>query len=78
MRILNGSTCGDSNGKYTWFKPNGCSVVDYVLASESLLQSILYFNVSDFKASFSDCHCKITFKILASFDTLYMKIINAI
>ncbi|CAG2199948.1 unnamed protein product [Mytilus edulis] len=67
LRILNGRMCGDSTGKFTCFKPNGCSVVDYALVSQSLLQQILYFNVSDFKANFSDCHCKITFKILASF-----------
>ena len=28
---------------------------------------MLYMNVSDFKATFSDCHSKISFKILAHF-----------
>ena len=68
IRILNGRCFGDSSGKYTCLKPNGCSVVDYVLVSQSLFHDVLYMSVSDFKAHFSDCHCKLSFKILASFD----------
>ena len=68
LRILNGRCFGNSTGKHTCFKPNGCSVVDYVLVSESLLQNILYMFVSDLKPIYSDCHCKISIKILASFE----------
>ncbi|CAG2248789.1 unnamed protein product [Mytilus edulis] len=67
IRILNGRILGNSTGKHTCFKYNGCSVVDYVLASEQLFCNILYMCVSDFKATFSDCHCKLSFKLLASF-----------
>ena len=42
LRILNGRCFGNSTGKHACLKPNGCSVVDYVLVSESLLQNILY------------------------------------
>ena len=31
LKILNGRTAGDMTGKYTCFKYNGCSVVDYIM-----------------------------------------------
>jgi hypothetical protein len=42
LRLLNGRTFGDSSGKFTCHTPMGNSIVDYVLASDSLL-----FNFSD-------------------------------
>lgn len=68
IRILNGRIVGNSTGKFTCFKYNGCSVVDYVLTSERLLRNILYMQVNNFKQGFSDCHSKLSFKILASFE----------
>ena len=68
LRIINGRCCGNSNGSYTCFKPNGCSVVDYIIASQSLMPQILYMNVNEFLPLLSDCHCKISLKILAHFE----------
>ena len=48
MRILNGRVIGDLFGKYTCHKSTGSSVVDYIILSEELLTSVLYFKVSDF------------------------------
>ena len=39
LRILNGRTLGDLTGKYTYIGKNGCSTVDYVLASENIMSS---------------------------------------
>ncbi|CAG2243365.1 unnamed protein product [Mytilus edulis] len=51
--------------KYTCYNHMGTSVVDYLLASDSLMQNILYFNVSTFNPTLSDCHCKLSWKILS-------------
>ncbi len=45
MRILNGSTIGDIMGNYTCYRYNGCSVVDYMIVSHSLLRHINSFKV---------------------------------
>ncbi len=71
MRIVNGRVMGDLFGKFTCHKPTGSSVVDYVIASEKLIESFLYFKVSDFIPNFSDCHCKLSFSLLAKFSTPY-------
>lgn len=67
LRILNGRTWGDLNGKYTCIKPMGNSIVDYVIMSENLLEDILFFHVHDFLSTLSDCHCKLTFGLLARY-----------
>ena len=67
MRILNGRVIGDLFGKYTCHKPTGSSVVDYIILSEVLLTSVLYFKVSDFIPNFSDCHCKLSMNLLAKY-----------
>jgi len=67
MRILNGRTLGIMLGKFTCFTPNGSSVVDYAIVSESVLKSILYFNVSDFVPTLSDCHCRLEWEMSAKF-----------
>ena len=46
--ILNGRTVGDVPGKFTCVQNNGCSVVDYAIASLGLQKSIVYFNVTPF------------------------------
>ena len=68
LRLLNGRIFGDSSGKFTCHTPMGNSIVDYVLASDSLLQDVLYFNVSPFNPILSDCHCKLSWKILSHFN----------
>ena len=45
LRILNGRCLGDSMGQYTCFNWNGCSVVDYCVASDELLNDVLSFQV---------------------------------
>jgi hypothetical protein len=37
LRILNGRISGDFMGEFTCFTPNGSSVVDYFISSESLI-----------------------------------------
>ena len=51
LMILNRRCFGDMFGQFTCFAPNGCSVVDYNMVSESILNQILYFYVSDFLAT---------------------------
>ena len=45
LRILNGRLTGDLDGKYTCYQTNGASTVDYALASEDLIKTILGFQV---------------------------------
>lgn len=67
LRFLNGRMWGDSYRKFTCIKPSGPSVVDYVIMSENLLKNTLYFQVSDFIPTLSDCHCKLSFGLLTSY-----------
>lgn len=68
LRILNGRLLGDSLGSFTCFNVHGQSVVDYTIASEELLQHIIIFRVSSFNHLLSDTHCKLSFKLWASYD----------
>ena len=63
MRILNGRTLGDFQGKITYIGYNGVSTIDYILASESFLMRkyIQSFNVEDL-TSLSD-HRPLTLKL---------------
>lgn len=47
LRILNGRYVGDSLGYFTCLTVNGLSSVDYAIASESLLSSVLYFSTQE-------------------------------
>ena len=48
MRILNGRTGNNANvGKYTYICSNGRSVIDYMLASQNLIEFIQSFDVHD-------------------------------
>lgn len=47
LRILNGRFLGDLLGNCTCIKHNGCSVVDYVLTSTSMLSSVNYCIVEE-------------------------------
>ena len=67
MRIINGRCTGDLFGDYTCFNSHGQSTVDYLISSEKLFSQILYFNVSEFISTLSDCHCKISWEIIAKF-----------
>ena len=67
LRLLNGRIIGDSFGKFTRFTPNGCSSVEYVVASEKLLRQIPYFKVSPFIPNLSDAHCKLSWTLISKF-----------
>jgi len=67
LRILNGRTFGDLMGNFTCFTPNGCSTVDYTIVSENVLDQILFFKVSEFMSTLSDCHCYLEWFISAEF-----------
>ena len=60
--ILNGRKVGDLFGKYTSFQWNGCSVVDYVLASNSIYPSISYLKIGNFIPWLSD-HCALRYTL---------------
>jgi len=61
---LNGSLTGDLDGKYTCYQTNGASTVDYALASEDFIKTILRFQVQAL-TTYSD-HCPISLKITPS------------
>ena len=67
LRILNVRMLGDSAGKFTCLKPTGSSVVIYVIMSEELLVNTLSSKDSDFIQVLSDCHCKLSFSIEATY-----------
>ena len=58
LRILNGRFLGDSQGNFTSFQYNGCSVVDYGIICRNILDKINYFKVHPL-TTFSD-HCMIS------------------
>ena len=62
LLILNGRKVGDLFGKYTSFQWNGSSVVDYVLASNSVFSSISYFKVGRYIPWLSD-HCALRYSL---------------
>ena len=47
LRLLNGRFIGDLLGNVTCINERGCSVVDYTVASESLLSSVNYYIVKN-------------------------------
>ena len=62
LRLLNGRILGDSLGQYTSHQPAGSSVIDYFIASESILSLIPCFPVHNLEADLSD-HCQISMHI---------------
>ena len=56
--MLNGRTLGDLQGRFTCHTPNGSSVVDYFIASQSLFPHISRMEVNNF-GLYSD-HCPIS------------------
>lgn len=62
LRILNGRTFGDSLGKFTCHKWNGSSVVDYIITSHSIVNTIPFMHVHKWNPLLSD-HCKLTFQM---------------
>ena len=60
--IVNGRKTGDILGNFTSFQPNGSSVIDYGIVSQSLFESVLSFSVGNFKPWLSD-HCPIHYVV---------------
>ena len=60
--IINGRKTGDIPANFTSFQPNGNSVIDYGIASQSLFPSVVSFTVGDFRPWLSD-HCPIQFSL---------------
>jgi hypothetical protein len=67
LRVLTGRVLGAMFGSYTCDTPNGSCTVDYVLVSESILDQILYFRISNFIPTLSDTHCKLEWELLAKY-----------
>lgn len=65
IRILNGRTFGDYQGKFTSYQYNGHSVIDYCLVSEDFIENVLYFHVDDPILRLSD-HAKVSVRLLIS------------
>ncbi len=64
LRIVNGRCFQDENvGKFTCYKDNGQSVVDYLLAQELLFNALVFFEIGE-KWPDSD-HCPVTFHLNA-------------
>ena len=61
LSILNGRVKGDLLGKFTCYKPNRASIVNYAILSNALIKHVIYFSVLPL-SSFS-CHCPISFAI---------------
>lgn len=62
LNIVNGRKTGDPFGNYTCLKWNGSSVVDYLISSPQIYNSISMFNVGDFLPWLSD-HCPLYFTV---------------
>jgi hypothetical protein len=41
-------------------------VADYTIVSENALISILYYTISEFNPTLSDCHCKLEWEMSAN------------
>ena len=61
LRILNGRTLGDCRGKFTCFKYNGKSVVDYFACTTLLRTHVTSLQVNNL-CSYSD-HCSLTLSL---------------
>ncbi len=60
LKIANGRIFGYTIGKFTCYKYNGSSLIDYVLADNMVLPQIRYLQVNDFIGDISD-HCLVSF-----------------
>ncbi|CAC5395242.1 unnamed protein product [Mytilus coruscus] len=65
IRILNGRTFGDYQGKFISYQYNGNSVIDYCLVSEDFIENVLYFHVDDQILRLSD-QAKVSVRQLVS------------
>lgn len=73
MSIINGRKIGDSFGRKTCYNWNGSSVVDYVISSNNLFDTIRYFYISSLFPTFS-IHCPLSFGL--NFKTMFSRCSN--
>ena len=67
--ILNGRSGKDRGvGNFTCNNNNGKSVVDYIIAGNSLIDKLLNFEIKQFDPSLSDVHCGLKVEILRAID----------
>ena len=71
LLILNGRKIGDTFGKITCFRWNGCSVVDYAICTKDFFENCTFFEIGDLMPHLSD-HSPIIFHI--SLDIAYKNI----
>ena len=64
LKLVNGRSMGDIFGNFTCFTYNGCSLVDYAVASAEMFNKIAQFRVHAL-TSLSD-HCAISCSIMCS------------
>jgi len=64
---------GDSTGKFTCYKYNGNSTIDYFIFSECLFNDILSFHVNYVIPRLSD-HSNISLRLAASFTLVESKV----
>ena len=70
LRILNGRTLGDLEGKFTFHNSLGSSVIDYIICNESFLSKVLFIEIHDLVKSLSD-HCLLSVYLSVNFVEKY-------
>ena len=69
MMILNGRSGKDRGvGNFTCNNYNGKSVVDYIIADNSLIDKLLNFEIKQFDPSLSDVHCGLKVEVLRAIE----------
>jgi hypothetical protein len=64
LRLLNGRTPGDTEGKFTLHNSLGSHTIDYIITSESFLHRINFMKVHNFRKSLYDhCCLSVCFKV---------------
>ena len=66
LSLLNGKIFDDRFGKYTSLQYNDNGVVEYCIASEGLIEYVLFFHVHDHIPHLTD-HAKLSVNLSASF-----------
>ena len=62
LYIANGRVLGDCKGKNTCFQWNGCTLVDYLIVSNTIYNSLNYFQIGELIPWISD-HCPLTYSL---------------
>jgi len=49
--MLNGRHSNDMDGSFTYISTNGCSVIDYIILSTSMMESVHEFSIENYDVS---------------------------